>query len=109
MTVTLDEENVQQMAYLVSQEQRSWDEYTWMLAQEELRLGAACAMPKEDFRHGGLPKMVKIFPAKIQPSLNEEEVRKLAFEIAQRSPSLQDLHWFIAQRRCISDFILKQA
>ncbi len=105
VTVKLNEEKVQEIAYLLAQEGKTWDEYTWILADNELKLGSACANPKPDYRCGGLPTVVKIVPSRILQMPKEDDVRQLAYEISQRGPSLQDLHWFIAQRKFVENVI----
>ncbi len=107
LTIKMNEEQIQQIAYLVAQEGKTWDECTWMLAENELRYGAACALPKSEFKYGGLPNQVKVIPSHVCIDPKQEDVQKLAFEISQRGPSLQDLHWFIAQRKFIANNIAK--
>ncbi len=105
--VKLNEEKVQEIAYLLAQEGKTWDEYTWVLAEHELKLSAACSNPKQEYRWGGLPNAVKIYPSRVLQVPKEDDVRQLAYEISQRGPSLQDLHWFIAQRKYVEDVIPK--
>ncbi len=107
VTIKMNEEKIQQIAYLFAQEGKTWDECTWSLAENELRYGAACGYPKSDFKYGGLPSQVKIIPSRVLQEPKQDDIQKLAFEIAQRGPSLQDLHWFIAQRKFIGDSLAK--
>ncbi|OLS15837.1 MAG: hypothetical protein RBG13Loki_0531 [Promethearchaeota archaeon CR_4] len=103
--VRLNKEKAQEIAYMLAQEGKTWDECTWMFAEYELKLAVACSNPKHEYKWGGLPKSVKIYPSRILQSPREEDVRQLAYEISQRGSSIQDLHWFIAQRRYVSDFV----
>ncbi len=103
----MNEEAIQQIAWKLSQEGKTWDECTWSLAENELRYGAAYALPNESVRYGGLPNQISVDASRIRTTLNQEDVQKLAYEISQRGPSLQDLHWFIAQRLFIGDFLAK--
>jgi hypothetical protein len=105
--VKINEEKVQELAYLFAQEGKTWEECTWILAEYELKLGAACSNPKHEYRWGGLPNTIKISPSRVLQTPKEEDIRQLAYEISQRGPSLQDLHWFIAQRKYVSDTISK--
>ncbi len=100
-SLQLDRAKVEELAYLISQEGKTWDEYIWRLAEFELQLGPACGGKKNVFTHSGLPDQVLLHPTKVVKTPMEEDVRALAYEISQRGPSLQDLHWFIAQRQYI--------
>ncbi len=107
ISVKLNKEKVQEIAYLFAQDGKTWDECTWVLAEYELKLSAACSNPKQDYHWGGLPNVVKIYPSRILYAPKEDDVRQLAYEISQRGPSLQDLHWFIAQRKYIDEVLSK--
>ncbi len=107
LIVSMNEEAIQQIAYKISQEGKTWEECTWLLAENELRYGAAYALPNESVQYGGLSSQLTVDPSRVQNNIKQEDVQKMAYEISQRGPSLQDLHWFIAQRLFVGDFLVK--
>lgn len=100
-SLVLDRAKIEELAYFISQEGKTWDEYVWRLAEFEMQLGPACGGKKNVFSYGGLPDQVLLVPPKVVKQPKEEDVRALAYEMSQRGPSLQDLHWYIAQRQYI--------
>ncbi len=103
--ISLDRKKIEEIAYLISQQRKSWDECAWWFAELEMQLSPACGANKNVFSHGGLPDRVLLYPSKVVYNPVEADVRSLAFDISHRRPSLQDLHWFIAQRQYISNLV----
>ncbi len=95
--ITVDTDQIQKLAYEISQQPKTWDELVWLFAESELRLAPAYALGNL-FQPGAGPATVYLYPARIVDSPREEDIRKLAEQVAAQGPSLQDLHWFIAER-----------
>ena len=94
MSIELDNDAIQKLAFEISQQPKSYDDFVWMFAEAELRLKPAYAV-NNVFQTAG---PVQIYPAKIVDKPNESEIRSLAAQIASQGTSMQDLHWFAAQR-----------
>ena len=100
ITIFIDEEKVREMASQLSQESKSWDDFVWLFAEAELRLLAAYAGGAR-FQQGADTRAVDVDPVLLVDKPAEDDIRKLAEEIARSHPSLQDLHWYLAERRYI--------
>lgn len=104
VSIKLDEETIRTMAYELSQQNLSWDDYVWLLAESELRLLPAFenarSTPSSLVELGG---MVQIFPSRVVSQPSEDDIRDLAGKIASFSPRMDELHWFIAERNFILD------
>ena len=75
-------EHIQKRAYYLSLQQKSREDLIWLLAETELKLQTGS-----------------------QPSI--EQVRSLAEMIAQNKTTLDQLHWFLAEKQLL--FERKQA
>ncbi len=95
--ITVDAGKIQKLAFEISQQPKTWDELVWLFAECELRLASAYALGSL-FHPSAGPGTVYLYPARITESPREEETRRLAEQIAAQGPSLQDLHWLIAER-----------
>jgi hypothetical protein len=101
VSIAVDDDAIQKLAYEISQLPKSYDDFVWIFAEAELRLRPAYAMGNI-FQTGG---PVQIYPGKIVDKPKEDDVRALAGQIASQGTPVQDLHWFIAQR----NFIINKA
>jgi hypothetical protein len=106
VSVKLDEDAIRNIAYDLSQKNLSWDDYVWLLAESELRLVPAYDNPRlTPSSLADLGNVIQIDPASIVRQPGEDEIRDLAGKIAQASPRMDELHWFIAER----NFVFEQA
>jgi len=103
LKVKLNEDQIREIAQKISEDQKSYDDWIWLLAESECRLGPACTSPTNNYRMGGLPSAVEIYPSKIVAQPAEEDIRQLAWDISQVRPSVEDIHWFMAQRQLVFD------
>jgi hypothetical protein len=103
LKVNIDEDQIREVAQKISQDQKSYDDWIWLLAESECRLGPACTSPSNKFRTGGLPSEVEIYPSKVVVQPPEDDIRQLAYDISQVRPSVEDIHWFMAQRQIVFD------
>jgi hypothetical protein len=102
ISVQIDEEKIREMAYEISQEQKSNDDYVWLLAEAELRIRPALAFGKL-YKDGEESQVVRIDPDMMIDQPTEEDIRATAEDISKQGPSVQDIHWFTAERRFIYD------
>ncbi|HMF31517.1 MAG TPA: hypothetical protein VKK79_08890 [Candidatus Lokiarchaeia archaeon] len=100
ITVFIDEEKVREIASQLSQEPKSWDDFVWLFAEAELRLLPAYAGGAR-YQQGADSRAIDLDPDLLVDQPAEDDIRKLAEEIARSHPSLQDLHWYLAERRYI--------
>ncbi len=97
VSIAVDNDAIQKLAFEISQEPRSYDDFVWIFAEAELRLRPAYAMGNI-FQTGG---PVQLYPNKIVDKPKEDDIRALAEQIGPQGTPVQDLHWFIAQRKFI--------
>jgi hypothetical protein len=106
VSVKLDDDTIRNIAYDLSQKGLSWDDYVWLLAESELRLAPAYDSPRlTPSSLAELGNVIQINPSNIMRQPSEDDIRDLAGKIAQASPRMDELHWFIAER----NFIFEQA
>lgn len=102
--ITIDEDLVRNLAQEISQQNLSWDECVWLLAEGELRLAQAYINPK--ITPSGLAELgnsVRLDPTKVEEQPTEGEIRVLATKVAQQGPRIDELHWFLAVRKVLYD------
>ncbi len=97
LVIKMDENAIREMAYDFSQQPKSYDDFVWLLAENELRLIKSYTTPSNPLM-GNFPETVSIFPNKIIDFPPTDEIKRLAEIIAAQGISLQDLHWFLAER-----------
>ena len=90
-------QKIRELAYDLSQQLKSYDDIVWLFAEMELKLENAFDSTTNPLE-GTFPEAVTIYPKKILLKVDEEKIRPLAATIADRGSSLQDLHWFLAER-----------
>ena len=90
------------MARELAQEARPWDELVWLFAEVELCLRPAL-VDSMLYKQGVESRQVDINPDLVEDHPREDAIRELAEEISRLGPSLQDLHWYIAERRFVYD------
>jgi hypothetical protein len=98
--IQVDMDKIREMAYLISQEPNSYDDLIWFLAEAELRLRSAFMLGRLYKQDEEIPT-VEVDPNLIVDQPSEEEIRVLAEDLAKKQITLQELHWFIAERRLI--------
>ncbi len=96
VSIAVDNDAIQKLAFEISQEPKSYDDFVWIFAEAELRLRPAYAVGNV-FTGGP----VQLFPNKIVDKPKDDDIRSLAEQIASQGTPVQDLHWFIAQRKFI--------
>ncbi len=97
VSIAVDNSAIEKLAFEISQLPKSYDDFVWIFAEAELRLRPAYAVGNV-FQTGG---PVQLYPGKIVDKPKDDDIRKLAEQIAAQGTSVQDLHWFIAQRNFI--------
>ena len=95
--IKMDENKVREMAYDLSQQPKSYDDFVWLLAEQELKLKNAFDSSTNPLM-GNFPEMISIDPNKIIDTPNADETKTLAELIAKQCPSLENFHWFLAER-----------
>jgi hypothetical protein len=88
---------IQDIAYDLSQQPKTYDDYIWLLAENELRLNKAYLTHANPLM-GVVPESVSIYPSKLIDFPETENIKRLAEIFAAQGPNLQDLHWFLAER-----------
>lgn len=101
--VPFDRAEVTKLAQTIAGWQNPIDVYIWLYAEAELRLAKAY-ITKPD----ATCTSVKIDTTKIVDKPAVDDIKKLAKEIQAQKPKLQDLHWFLAERRYIYDAVKKR-
>ena len=99
LSIKLDEEKVRLMAYEYSLQPKSWNDFVWLFAEAELRLKNA--YQSGSTLNNALPKEVKVTVSKIVDFPTQDEVKKMAEIISAQGPTIQDLHWYVAERTYI--------
>lgn len=95
-TIVLDYEDLKKRAYDLWRAGKTYDEYIWIYAESDLRLKSAFLSKIEP---NGTE--IKLDTSKIVDKPSESEIRELARAIRGTNPSIQDLHWLIAERQYI--------
>jgi len=98
--ITVDEDRVRELAAELAREPKSWDDCVWLFAETELRLRPAL-VGGALYQQGVEARQVELAPDLVVDQPAEGDIHALAEEIARLGPSLQDLHWYIAERRFI--------
>ena len=104
ISIPIDAEKVQELAFKLSQSGKSHDDFVWLYAEAELRLQPAY-VTGAIYKDGDEGKIVEINRFSIDDQPSEDEIRTLAQEIAMQKLSDQKLHWYIAER----NYIFEQA
>jgi hypothetical protein len=97
VTIKMDEEKIRVMAYEFSTQPKTYDDFVWLLAENELKLKPAYQNETNPFI-SGLPSSVTLFPSKINEYPKQAETKNLAELIAASATPIQDVHWFLAER-----------
>ena len=98
MTVELKKVEIQKKAYEISQAKKSYNDYIWLWAEADAKIGQSC-LP--DLKTN--PASVKVDVKKIVAKPAEADVKKLAGEYFKKGAKVQEIHWFIAERQYILD------
>ncbi len=102
----IDEEKIRLMAREIYQQQKLWDDLVWLYAESELRLAPAYASGADSQpNHLFTVKVIEIDPSKIVDYPIESDIRRLAEQFAAQRPSVQDLHWYIAERMFVYNVV----
>jgi hypothetical protein len=102
VSIQVEEEKIREIAFNLSQEQKSLDDLVWLFAEAELRLRPAYVIGKL-YKDGDEAKNVEIEPSLIVETPLEDDIRVLAEELSKNQPKLEELHWYIAERKYIYD------
>ena len=100
-SIDLNLDEIRKRAYTLSQAKRSYDEFVWMWAEQEARLGKALIVP-----FGPNVRKIVVDPEKVTTKPRDSEIRRLAADLAKRKVKVQDIHWFIAERQYVADKVL---
>lgn len=95
-SVLLNSDDIKKKAFEISRSNKSYDEFVWIYAESELRLKNAYIS-----KPGPNVKEIQIDTAKIVDKPSENEIRELAKSVRSTNPSMQNLHWWIAERQII--------
>jgi hypothetical protein len=98
--LNLDQNQIKAMAFEIAKQKNTWDAFVWLVAEAELKVTPAFA-PNELPFSPNFPKKIRINPAKIEDIPPKENVKKLAEQLAAKKPTLQNLHWYLAERTYI--------
>jgi hypothetical protein len=101
--VAFDRAEITKLAQTIAGWQNPIDVYIWLFAEAELRLSKAY-ITKLD----ATCTSVKIDTSKVLDKPAVDDIKKLAKEIQAQKPKLQDLHWFLAERRYLYDAVKKK-
>ncbi|HME52512.1 MAG TPA: hypothetical protein VKM55_09865 [Candidatus Lokiarchaeia archaeon] len=99
-TVELKKVEIQKKAYEISQAKKSYNDYVWLWAEADVKLGQSC---QPDLKTN--PASVKVDVKKIVAKPAEADVKKLAGDYFKKGAKVQDIHWFIAERQYILDAV----
>jgi hypothetical protein len=97
-TIELNTDEIRKMAYNISTAKRSYDDYVWVWAEQELKVGKALQTPLAMNMN-----KIKVDASKIVEKPKESDIKKLAIELAKRKVKVQDIHWYIAERQFIQE------
>jgi hypothetical protein len=95
--IDLDQNQIRAMAFEIAKQKNSWDAFVWLVAEAELRISSAIDSKENPFSPN-FPKKIRINPTKIVDTPPKESIRNLAEQIAAKKPSMQNLHWYLAER-----------
>ncbi len=102
----LDTKDVANAAFLLSKENKSYDELVWLFAEESLRVQDAISF---NSGYGSKPPTIKIKPELLNHHPNHEKIKKRAeFIYNNYHPTERDLHWYISERRLLYEYISKR-
>ncbi len=101
----IDQEEIQTLTSLIANEQLTWDECVWILAETALAIEPALDLPQSRLWWGHLPEQVTLLPPYMYRIPRMEEVRRCAHKISRVNPSLEDIHHYLAQRFYIAHHI----
>ena len=101
--VTFDRAEITKLAQTIAGWQNPIDVYIWLFAEAELRLAKAY-ITKLD----ATCTSMKIDTSKVVDKPAVDDIKKLAKEVQAQKPKLQDLHWFLAERRYLYDAVKKK-
>jgi hypothetical protein len=100
VSIDLDEAEIKKRAELVASWKNSYDVYIWLLAEMKLRLAQApVARNVIEGRH------FKIDMDKVVDRPSEADIRRFAKIISAYRPSMQDMHWLLAECQIIYERI----
>jgi hypothetical protein len=97
-SIELNLDDIRKRAYSLSTLKKSYDDYVWMWAEQELKLAKALGAPL-----GPNAKKVVVDAGKIVAKPKDNDIKKLAADLAKKKAKVQDIHWFIAERQFIGD------
>lgn len=97
-TIELNKDEIRKRAYNLSMSKKSYDDYVWFWAEQEMKLGKAISAPLT-----ADAKSVIVDAKKIVAKPKESDIRKLAVEFASKKAKVQDIQWLIAERQFICD------
>ncbi len=100
VVIELDKNAIRNRAASIAAWNNRYDTYIWLTAEAELRIAKALAskLDKNSTR-------VQIDLSKVVDNPPLEEIRQFAGILCGFRPFIQDVHWFLAERRYIYDCI----
>ncbi|HME54563.1 MAG TPA: hypothetical protein VKM55_20290 [Candidatus Lokiarchaeia archaeon] len=97
-SIELNLDEIRKRAYNLAVAKRSYDDYAWLWAEQELKVGKALSSPLAPN-----VKSLKVDPSKIVDKPKVNDIKKLASDFAKFKTKVQDIHWYIAERQFIMD------
>ena len=96
--VMLPRESIEKKAYEIASKHLSYDDYVWLWAESELKVGNAIA-------NGSALKdgKVQVDISKIVQKPASNDIKKLASEFASKRTKPETIHWYIAERQVLLD------
>jgi hypothetical protein len=104
VSVKIDMDKVREIAYFLSLEPKNYDDLVWLCAEAELRLNQPF-VTQILYDEGIESSVIEIDPNLFVTQPEETDIRSLAEKMVNSHPNLQELHWFIAERRYVFDTV----
>jgi hypothetical protein len=102
--IHINVEKIKQIALDISQQPLSWDDINWLISESELKIANAIVSDENPLK-GPITKQVKIDRTQIIEKPNENHIRELAQNIANKQESLEQRYFDLALRQYIFDLV----
>ncbi len=97
--VSLARDVIAKMAYEIASKRLGYDDYVWLWAELDLKVGNAIV--NQPIGSNGGKAIVD--SARIVSNPAASDIKKLASEYAARKTKVETIHWYIAERQFIYD------
>ncbi len=100
VVIELDKNEIRNRAARIAAWNNRYDTYIWLTAEAELRIAKALVSKLDKKSTHGQVDLSKVVD---NPPINE--IKQFASILCGFRPMIQDVHWFLAERRYIYDCI----